>query len=517
MHFMALHVHGSSNPIGISGNMDRLPMHSYFIFKDLITVFVFIFIFSLFIYFSPNTMGHSDNYIPGNPMVTPASIEKNKNLTKDNSSKDEILELLESNKSNKSTNEDFRIIMNGLFQAEGHIGGEFTESNSIKFRPLVFISLNASLNTIELFKLLNSKFNNKLNYLVSLNDSGIYHIRIYTRNWDIIINEWIPYFNNCYGDKQRGLKILLKLYYLVNLFKKSKDDKSLNEYKIKFIYLVYNIVDNSQRQLSLYDKIHNVIGNTSKDIDYNKLNIYLKSIIKSKDPKMSILFILGFYLGDGSFNIYIRHEEKSLWYRPQFRISQKYTEDNHNLLINIQDYLNGYNIKSHITLPKNKTMVLITIDSIKNIKILNSEFSNYSDYYFNKSDQLYLLGKACILLGKVKVWREGNLILLSLIYSMYNKDMLNETNIQRNKNHEMYKDIINNYFDENQDKNYFISLNKNKEWVVTLPINIKPKRKYFIFINSKSEIVMKKSEALKLAIKYRNTTLRNWLIDNKLI
>jgi len=74
MHLMALHVNGSSNPIGISGNMDRIPFHGYFVFKDLITVFVFIFIFSLFIYFSPNTLGHSDNYIPGNPMVTPASI-----------------------------------------------------------------------------------------------------------------------------------------------------------------------------------------------------------------------------------------------------------------------------------------------------------------------------------------------------------------------------------------------------------------------------------------------------------
>lgn len=74
MHFMALHVNGSSNPIGISGNMDRLPMHNYFVFKDLITVFVFILVFSLFIFFSPNTLGHSDNYIPGNPMVTPPSI-----------------------------------------------------------------------------------------------------------------------------------------------------------------------------------------------------------------------------------------------------------------------------------------------------------------------------------------------------------------------------------------------------------------------------------------------------------
>lgn len=74
MHFIALHTHGSSNPVGISSNLDRIPMHSYFIFKDLITVFVFILVFSLFVFFSPNTLGHPDNYIPGNPMVTPASI-----------------------------------------------------------------------------------------------------------------------------------------------------------------------------------------------------------------------------------------------------------------------------------------------------------------------------------------------------------------------------------------------------------------------------------------------------------
>lgn len=71
---MALHVHGSSNPLGITGNIDRLPMHPYFIFKDAITLFVFLLFFCLFVFFSPNTMGHPDNYIPGNPLVTPASI-----------------------------------------------------------------------------------------------------------------------------------------------------------------------------------------------------------------------------------------------------------------------------------------------------------------------------------------------------------------------------------------------------------------------------------------------------------
>ena len=74
MHFMALHIHVSSNPVGVTGNVDRIPMHSYYLFKDLVTVFIFLLAFSLFVFFSPNTMGHPDNYIPGNPMVTPASI-----------------------------------------------------------------------------------------------------------------------------------------------------------------------------------------------------------------------------------------------------------------------------------------------------------------------------------------------------------------------------------------------------------------------------------------------------------
>ncbi|SSD62221.1 uncharacterized protein SCODWIG_03983 [Saccharomycodes ludwigii] len=67
--FFTLHVHGSSNPLGITGNLDRLPMHGYFVFKDLVTIFVFMIFFSFFVFFSPNTMGHPDNYIPDRSII----------------------------------------------------------------------------------------------------------------------------------------------------------------------------------------------------------------------------------------------------------------------------------------------------------------------------------------------------------------------------------------------------------------------------------------------------------------
>jgi len=75
MHLIALHDRaGSSNPLGISGNNDRLPFSPYFTFKDLITIFIFIFVLSLFVFFMPNALGDSENYNVGNPMSTPASI-----------------------------------------------------------------------------------------------------------------------------------------------------------------------------------------------------------------------------------------------------------------------------------------------------------------------------------------------------------------------------------------------------------------------------------------------------------
>ena len=75
MHLIVLHdTAGSSNPLGISGNYDRITFAPYYLFKDLITIFIFIFILSLFVFFMPNVLGDSENYIMANPMQTPPAI-----------------------------------------------------------------------------------------------------------------------------------------------------------------------------------------------------------------------------------------------------------------------------------------------------------------------------------------------------------------------------------------------------------------------------------------------------------
>ena len=74
LHLILLHQNGSNNPLGLTAIYDRIPFYPYFYVKDLFVFFLFILVFSMFVVYSPNYMGHPDNYIEANPLVTPAHI-----------------------------------------------------------------------------------------------------------------------------------------------------------------------------------------------------------------------------------------------------------------------------------------------------------------------------------------------------------------------------------------------------------------------------------------------------------
>jgi quinol-cytochrome oxidoreductase complex cytochrome b subunit len=76
LHLLALHTAGSNNPTGvpIKTKKDAISFHPYFTIKDLVGFVVFFLIFGYFLFFYPNALGHPDNYIPANPLVTPTHI-----------------------------------------------------------------------------------------------------------------------------------------------------------------------------------------------------------------------------------------------------------------------------------------------------------------------------------------------------------------------------------------------------------------------------------------------------------
>ncbi|NMJ43093.1 cytochrome b/b6 [Roseomonas sp. JC162] len=76
LHVVALHITGSNNPLGIEpkGPQDTLPFHPYYTAKDSFGLVIYFIVFAVLVFFAPNYLGHPDNYIPANPLVTPAHI-----------------------------------------------------------------------------------------------------------------------------------------------------------------------------------------------------------------------------------------------------------------------------------------------------------------------------------------------------------------------------------------------------------------------------------------------------------
>ena len=75
LHLVALHQHGSNNPLGIDAKpKEKIPFHPYYTVKDLFGLGIFAAIWSYFIFFDPNFFGEPDNYIPANSLVTPPHI-----------------------------------------------------------------------------------------------------------------------------------------------------------------------------------------------------------------------------------------------------------------------------------------------------------------------------------------------------------------------------------------------------------------------------------------------------------
>ena len=75
VHILFLHQSGANNPLGISTQLDKVPFHPYFTFKDIVGFVIILSILLLISLFDPYLLGDPDNFIPANPLVTPAHIQ----------------------------------------------------------------------------------------------------------------------------------------------------------------------------------------------------------------------------------------------------------------------------------------------------------------------------------------------------------------------------------------------------------------------------------------------------------
>ena len=75
IHILVLHINGSTNPLGIISKSDKISLYPYFVLKDIFGLFLYLIsLFIIYTFFEPNLLGHPDNYIRANSLVTPTHI-----------------------------------------------------------------------------------------------------------------------------------------------------------------------------------------------------------------------------------------------------------------------------------------------------------------------------------------------------------------------------------------------------------------------------------------------------------
>lgn len=75
IHLLFLHQTGSNNPLGTNRNIDKIPFHPYFSFKDIIGFIILLITLTILTLLNPYLLGDPDNFIPANPLVTPIHIQ----------------------------------------------------------------------------------------------------------------------------------------------------------------------------------------------------------------------------------------------------------------------------------------------------------------------------------------------------------------------------------------------------------------------------------------------------------
>nr|UCU57954.1 cytochrome b [Dicronocephalus adamsi] len=75
IHLLFLHQTGSNNPLGVNSNIDKVPFHPYFSYKDTFGFITMIMMLTMLVLINPYLLGDTENFIPANPLVTPVHIQ----------------------------------------------------------------------------------------------------------------------------------------------------------------------------------------------------------------------------------------------------------------------------------------------------------------------------------------------------------------------------------------------------------------------------------------------------------
>lgn len=352
------------------------------------------------------------------------------------------------------------------------------------------------------------------------NKQGKIVIRLSSESWDTILNNYSKYFNNIYGEKYIAFQKLFDIRRLTYNYTKL-DHSTL---ALATIILYGLSADGVDRKYSISEQLK-LFGVSATNV---KLPIYTDN-----NSNLTILFIIGFILGDGTLHLRLRNSDKgSIWLIPTLLLPQLKNKYSAHFFSKLENFFTSIDIKTY-TINKTKKseivdilnlsddkysskgdITILTIESIHSIfyKLLPI-FKPYSYYFYWKYDQYELMSKVARLVkAKAHYTLYGLTTILDIIYSYPNK---------RIKSKEFWLDIINTWFNNRADKTksgenniqavYGRDTFGHKEgsiiaWKCVFPLESQLKSRQFYFINDRES-----GEALKRAIQYRDLIIKSWI------
>ena len=404
------------------------------------------------------------------------------------------------NSKGKGTDNEFCILANGFWQAEGSISGIFR--SSFNFYPICSATQLLSEESVLFFLRLDKSLSNKGTFNITLNSKGKFVIFYRLSGWNTFFSIFIPYFNMLYGAKYEAIYKLKKIYLILSKIKKKSDNQSI----ALLISLAYSLTAHSNRyKLSIYDKL------VSLKLDPVLLkNLSPQGGIPENNISPSLLFILGFFLGDGTLHLKLEWKDKNstIVIIPLFNITQSNVESNKQIMEIMTKSLNSLGVRTSL-LKSTKTFTL-TVKGIDNVfKSLFPLLEKHMHFLYWKSDRFSQLiwVKSLMQAGGHHTYFGLNTI-IDKIYSSVN-ERLTEKDLWIIRLNLWLKAVYRRRVWEYYIYPIYRSNKVIRGWQVRFPSALKlPKKSNKAFISStyKGE-----DKALGAAVQYRDSILSSWI------
>ena len=395
---------------------------------------------------------------------------------------------------------EFRELVNGFWQAEGYIGGIFR--SELNFYPLCTATQLLSKQSIEFFLRLDKDLSNKGSFSITLNSMGKFVLVYRLSGWDTFFSTFVPYFNMLYGAKYKAIFKLKRIYELKNLIKKNS---SLAHNKVLLVRTVYSLTAHSPRyKLSIEDKL----------ISLNLNPELLKELPEYSYPEnnisLSFLFILGFFIGDGTLHLKLEWKDKNstIAIIPLFNIIQSNVESNKQVMEKMTEALNNLGLKT--SLYKDNKIFTLTVKGINNVFYsLLPLLKEHSHFLYWKIDSFNLLVwvKQLVKSGGHHTYF-GLKALIIKLYSSVNGRLTDE---------EVWMDRLEIWLKTASSRRAWGELyitpiyTPNKVirgWQVRFPITLKlPKSNKAFMVSTSGE----QEKAFALAVQYRDKIISDWI------